>query len=115
MFLGREISEERDYGDKVAEEIDDEVKSLISHAYSEAQEILSTHKAKLIRLAEYLIEHETVSGEALNHLFNEENPGQEPGTPAVPPPPQPQPYPEPRPAPVIQPRPAPTLPSSSAD
>ena len=115
VFLGREISEERDYGDKVAEEIDDEVKSLISHAYSEAQEILSTHKAKLIRLAEYLIEHETVSGEALNHLFNEENPGQEPGTPAVPPPPQPQPYPEPRPAPVIQPRPAPTLPSSSAD
>ena len=115
VFLGREISEERDYGDKVAEEIDDEVKTLISHAYSEAQEILSTHKAKLIRLAEYLIEHETVSGEALNHLFNEENPGQEPGTPAVPPPPQPQPYPEPRPAPVIQPRPAPTLPSSSAD
>ena len=115
VFLGREISEERDYGDKVAEEIDDEVKTLISHAYSEAQEILSTHKAKLIRLAEYLIEHETVSGEALNHLFNEENPGQEPGTPAVPPPPQPQPYPEPRPAPVIQPRPAPTLPSSSVD
>ena len=115
VFLGREISEERDYGDKVAEEIDDEVKSLISHAYSEAQEILSTHKAKLIRLAEYLIEHETVSGEALNHLFNEENPGAEPGTPVVSPPPQPQPYPEPRPQPVIQPRPAPTLPSSSAD
>ena len=115
VFLGREISEERDYGDKVAEEIDDEVKTLISHAYNEAQEILSTHKAKLIRLAEYLIEHETVSGEALNHLFNEENPGGEPGTPAVPPPPQPQPYPEPRPQPVIQPRPAPTLPSSSAD
>ena len=113
VFLGREISEERDYGDKVAEEIDDEVKTLISHAYNEAQDILSTHKAKLIRLAEYLIEHETVSGEALNHLFNEENPGAEPGTPAVPP--QPQPYPTPRPQPVIQPRPAPTLPSSAAD
>ena len=113
VFLGREISEERDYGDKVAEEIDEEVKALISHAYREAQEILTTHKAKLIRLAEYLIEHETVSGEALNHLFNEENPGTEPGTPAVPP--QPAPYPAPRPQPVIQPRPAPTLPSSSAD
>ena len=113
VFLGREISEERDYGDKVAEEIDEEVKALISHAYSEAQEILTTHKAKLIRLAEYLIEHETVSGEALNHLFNEENPGAETGTPAVPP--QPAPYPAPRPQPVIQPRPAPTLPSSSAD
>ncbi len=111
IFLGREISEERDYGDKVAEEIDDEVKSLIYHAYNEAQGILITHKPKLVRLAEYLIEHETVSGAALNHLFNDEYPGGEPVTPAAPP--EPPPYPAPRPAPVIQPRPAPSLPSSS--
>ena len=112
VFLGREISEERDYGDKVAEEIDDEVKGLISGAYEQANEILITHKPKLVRLAEYLIEHETVSGEALNHLFNEENPGSEPeGIPAVPP--DTPPYSAPRPQPTIQPRPAPTLPSSS--
>ncbi len=112
IFLGREISEERDYGDKVAEEIDDEVKGLISKAYEQANEILITHKPKLVRLAEYLIEHETVSGEALNHLFNEDQPGSEmEGTPAVPP--GPSPYTAPRPQPTIQPRPAPTLPSSS--
>ena len=112
VFLGREISEERDYGDKVAEEIDDEVRSLINSAYQQANEILITHKPKLVRLAEYLIEHETVSGESLNHLFNDENPGTE--TDAVPAaPPDPSPYTSPRPQPTIQPRPAPTLPSTS--
>ena len=112
VFLGREISEERDYGDKVAEQIDDEVKSLINLAYGRANEILITHKPKLVLLAEYLIEHETVSGEALNHLFNDENPGPAPeGTPAVPP--DTPPYSAPRPQPTIQPRPAPTLTSSS--
>ena len=112
VFLGREISEERDYGDKVAEEIDEEVKSLINRAYDQANEILVTHKPKLVRLAEYLIEHETVSGEALNHLFNEDNPGTEPdAVPAIPP--EPPPYTSPRPQPNIQPQPAPTLSSSS--
>ena len=112
VFLGREISEERDYGDKVAEQIDDEVKSLINLAYGQANKILITHKPKLVLLAEYLIEHETVSGEALNHLFNDENPGPAPeGTPAVPP--DTPPYSAPRPQPTIQPRPAPTLTSSS--
>ena len=112
VFLGREISEERDYGDKVAEEIDDEVKMLINRAYEEANQILITHKPKLVRLAEYLIEHETVSGEALNHLFNEDEPGtQTDPVPATPP--DPSPYTTPRPQPTIQPRPAPTLSSTS--
>ena len=112
IFLGREISEERDYGDKVAEQIDEEVKMLINLAYQNANELLVTHKPKLVLLAEYLIEHETVSGEALNHLFNEENPGTElDGVPAAPP--EPPPYTSPRPQPTIQPRPAPSLSSSS--
>ena len=112
VFLGREISEERDYGDKVAEEIDDEVRSLINNAYQQANEILVIHKPKLVRLAEYLIEHETVSGESLNHLFNDESPGPETdGVPVTPP--DPSPYTPPRPQPTIQPRPAPTLPSAS--
>ena len=112
VFLGREISEERDYGDKVAEEIDDEVKMLINLAYTQANKILVTHKPKLVRLAEYLIEYETVSGEALNHLFNDDQLGSEPeGVPAIPP--ETPPYTPPRPQPNIQPQPAPTLSSSS--
>ena len=112
VFLGREISEERDYGDKVAEQIDDEVKNLINLAYVQANELLVTHKPKLVRLAEYLIEYETVSGESLNHLFNDDQFGSEPGeSPAIPP--EPSPYTPPRPQPNIQPQPAPTLPSTS--
>ena len=114
VFLGREISEERDYGDKVAEEIDDEVKNLINHSYNQAEELLVTHKPKLVRLAEYLIENETISGASLNGLFNVDGLGTDPATPAVPPEPSPyNPPPPPRPQPTIQPAPAPTLPSSS--
>ena len=63
IFLGREISEERDYGDKVAEEIDEEVKELIDGAYHRAQDIITEHKTKLVKLAEHLIQHETMSGD----------------------------------------------------
>ena len=112
IFLGREISEERDYGDKVAEQIDEEVKLLINLAYTHASELLVHHKPKLVLLAEYLIEHETVSGEALNHLFNEEPGSETGGKPVVPP--EPPPYPAPRPQPTIQPQPAPSLSSTSS-
>ena len=110
IFLGREISEERDYSDKVAEEIDDEVKDLINMAYLRAEEILATHKPKLVRLAEYLIEHETISGEELNRLFNDDGLGAELGKPAIPP--DAPPYSQPPPQPAI-PRLAPALPVSS--
>lgn len=113
VFLGRDMGEERDYGDKVAEQIDEEVRRLITNAYTQAEELLITHKPKLVRLAEYLIENETVSGAALPQLFDEGNLGGEPGTPAVPPEPPPEapPYPTPRPQPTIQP--APSLSSTS--
>ena len=112
VFLGREISEERDYGDKVAEEIDEEVKKLFSMSYQRAEEILVTHKPKLIRIAEYLIEYETISGENLNRLIGDEDLGDEPATPAIPPEPTPH---APTPAPGISPvpQPIPTLPSQS--
>jgi len=71
IFLGREISEQRDYGDKVAEEIDEEVHNIIDRAYKTAQEILTVHRAKLKQIAEHLIAKETVEGEELEKLFSE--------------------------------------------
>ena len=71
VFLGREISEERDYGDKVAEEIDEEVKGMIVDSYNRAEEILVTHKPKLVKLAEYLIINETLSGDGMVSLLSE--------------------------------------------
>ena len=114
VFLGREISEERDYGDKVAEEIDEEVKGLFNISYQRAEEILVTHKPKLVRIAEYLIEYETISGESLDGLLRDEDFGDEPATPAIPPQPPPcTPAPAPATGPTPIPRPAPTLSSQS--
>ena len=115
VFLGREISEERDYGDKVAEQIDEEVKQLINMAYRRAEELLVTNKPKLVKLAEYLIIHETLSGENLARLFNDEDIGEEPVTPSAPPDVSPDApaYSPPPPQPAV-PQPAPSL-SSQAD
>ena len=109
VFLGREISEERDYGDKIAEEIDDEVRILIKLAYERAQEILVTNKPKLVLLSEYLIEHETISGANMARLLDEGAIGDDPGTPAIPPdaPPETPPMtPSPAQPPIGQPSPA---------
>ena len=69
VFLGREISEQRDYSDSVAETIDDEVHSLIETGYQTAKRLLSSHSAKLAQLAKHLIEHETIEGDTLDELF----------------------------------------------
>ena len=109
VFLGREISEERDYGDKIAEEIDDEVRVLIKLAYERAQEILVTNKPKLVLLSEYLIEHETISGANMVRLLDDGAIGDDPGTPAIPPdaPPETPPMtPSPAQPPISQPSPA---------
>lgn len=71
VFLGREISEQRDYSDKVAQQIDEEVNNIIHDAYEEAKRILTENKAKLIQIAEALITQETLEGEALEALFNQ--------------------------------------------
>ena len=114
IFLGREISEQRDYGDKVAEEIDQEVKEMIDLAHRRAQDILTENKSQLVLLAEYLIEHETVSGDNMERLFNGEDLGDEPGIPAIPPetPPEAPAYAAEPQQPASPPQPAPTLPSS---
>ena len=111
VFLGREISEERDYGDKIAEEIDQEVQKLIKNAYMRACDILNTNKPKLVQVAEYLIEHEVLSGDELTRVFNQgaDSADEGPGTPAVPPGPPPAPY-APQPA---QPQPPFTQPAPS--
>ena len=69
IFLGKEISESRDYSDKVAETIDKEVKSLIEEAYSTAKTLLTKNKPKLKQIAEHLMEHETLEGSMLENLF----------------------------------------------
>ena len=109
VFLGREISEERDYGEKIAEEIDEEVRVLIKLAYERAKVILAENKPSLVLLSEYLIEHETISGVNMVRLLDDGTVGDDPGTPAIPPdaPPETPPMtPSPAQPPISQPSPA---------
>ena len=71
VFLGREISEQRDYSDSVAEQIDDEVQSLIGGAYDTAMRILKEYKPNLDRVSEYLLENETIEGENFADIFGQ--------------------------------------------
>ncbi|MBI4267324.1 MAG: ATP-dependent zinc metalloprotease FtsH [Chloroflexi bacterium] len=70
VFLGREISEQKDYGDKIADAIDEEINKIINSAYVMATKILTEKKAKLIQIAQTLIVKETVEAEELEELFN---------------------------------------------
>ena len=116
VFLGRGSGgEEKDYGDNVGEEIDLAVSELINRANEDAVQAITTHQPKLVRLAEYLIEYETVSGEAMNRLFNaDDEPSGEQAIPPVTPdtPPEYATSPE-APAQAGNQQPAATLPSTA--
>ncbi len=60
IFLGREIAEQRNYSEEVAEEIDEEVRRIIEEAYARAREILTTYRHKLEAIARRLMEIETI-------------------------------------------------------
>ena len=69
IFLGREISEQRNYSDEVAAKIDEEVREIIDRAYDRAKEALTQQRAVLDRLAGLLVEKETIEGEEFESLF----------------------------------------------
>jgi cell division protease FtsH len=69
VFLGREISEQRDYSDKIAEEIDEEVHSIIQRAYNTAKRVLTANKEKLNQLAQELMDRETLEEPDLSKIF----------------------------------------------
>jgi cell division protease FtsH len=69
IFLGREISEQRDYSESVAEEIDTEVRRLVSESYDKARNILNTHREQLDTVAKRLLEAETISQDEFETLF----------------------------------------------
>ncbi len=70
VFLGREISEQRDYGDKVADEIDSEVNRLIQEAYATCRRLLTENKETLVFIAEKLVTAETLEGAELAAAFD---------------------------------------------
>ena len=69
IFLGREISEQRDYSEAVAEQIDDEVRRLVSEAYEKSKAILIEYRNKLDAVAHRLLEVETITREEFEGIF----------------------------------------------
>jgi cell division protease FtsH len=74
VFLGREISEQRNYSDEVAFQIDQEIRELIDAAHDRAQTIVEEHVDKLQAIAELLLREETIEGEELEALFETPRP-----------------------------------------
>ena len=101
VFLGRSMGEQRDYSDEVARTIDEEVRAIIDKAYERATEVLTTHRDKLIALAEKLVAEETVDSDGFEALFSD-MPAKENvhGIPTIVGPGQPIPIPDANPQPA---------------
>ena len=69
MFLGREIASDRDFSDSTAAAIDSEVRKLVDEAYRRAKDVLVSNKHVLDKLAEMLIEKETVDADELQEVL----------------------------------------------
>jgi cell division protease FtsH len=70
IFLGREIAEQRDYSEEVATQIDREIKAIVDRAYARAREVIETYRDKLDRVAELLIEKETIDHADLTSIID---------------------------------------------
>ena len=82
IFLGREIGEQKNYSEKIAEAIDEELHGLIERAYDRARGILEKHRAQLDLVAQTLVKEETIEGEAFEALLRQ---GSENGQESAPP------------------------------
>ncbi|MEA3340535.1 MAG: ATP-dependent zinc metalloprotease FtsH [Chloroflexota bacterium] len=69
VFLGKELGEQRDYSEAVAQEIDKEVRAIIHQAHERARDALTRHREQLERVAQRLIEVETLDSDEFIALF----------------------------------------------
>ena len=82
IFLGRDISEDRNYSEEVAYAIDKEVKAIIDECYERAKEILTENRDLLDKIANVLLEREVLDAEEFSKLM-EENKKTEPELPEI--------------------------------
>ncbi len=71
IFLGKEYGHEANYSDAVASIIDEEVRALVNDAHSRAEAILTTYRSTLDKLAEAMLEHETLGDAELDEIFGD--------------------------------------------
>jgi cell division protease FtsH len=83
VFLGRELAEQRDYSEEVAEQIDLEVRSIVFEAYQRVRQMLGVNIDKLHAVARALLEYETLSREEFEAVLEGQMPERPEGTPAL--------------------------------
>ncbi|MCP4167420.1 MAG: ATP-dependent zinc metalloprotease FtsH [Chloroflexi bacterium] len=71
VFLGREISEQRDYSEEVAEEIDREVRRIVDEGYRQSRQVLQTHGEMLELVAQTLLDRESLTAAEFRALFED--------------------------------------------
>jgi cell division protease FtsH len=71
IFLGREIAQHKDYSEKTAIDIDDEVKKVVFEAYENAKNLLKDKFALLDTFAKHLLEKETMDGPEIDEMIKE--------------------------------------------
>jgi cell division protease FtsH len=69
-FLGRELTEDKDYSEATAEVIDTEIKAILHNSHDQVKKILQQNREKLDRLAEALMEKETLTSEEIEELLD---------------------------------------------
>ena len=68
VFLGREMARSKDYSEKTAQEIDDEVKRIIDEGYQRAQKVIEDYRSQLETIANGLLEYETLDGAQVEEI-----------------------------------------------
>ena len=69
VFIGRSMAQAKPYSEEVAAQIDQEVRAIIDRARTRCEEILTAHRAELDTVAQFLLEHETMSAEEFEAVF----------------------------------------------
>jgi cell division protease FtsH len=72
VFLGRDFNSTQTYSDKIAAEIDAEIRALVEGQYKHAEEILTAHMDKLHEIAKYLFEHEKMDADTFRQAMGEQ-------------------------------------------
>jgi len=68
IFLGRDLAVNKNFSEKTAEHIDEEVKKIIMRCYDRTHELIEKNKDKLVRIAELLLEKEAIGSEEVNAI-----------------------------------------------
>jgi cell division protease FtsH len=73
VFLGRDYNSQNNVSGQVAFEIDEEVRKIVNGCHAKAREIIEAHKEELVRIAEALIEYETLTSEQIGKVIKGES------------------------------------------